>query len=182
MAFDEAGPGHRSRSTRCAICQRAYQAADRGSRLSGRATSSSTPTSSPSATGIEEHNNYAVNFIEATRQIKAALPGRQSLRRREQRFVLVPRQRRGPRGDALGVSCTTPFTPAWTWASSTPASWPSTRRFRTDLLELVEDVLLNRRPDATERLVEFAETVKKQAGGAEIAAVGLAQRHRSKSG
>src|SRR5258708_10115348 len=30
-----------------------------------------------------------------------------------------------------------------------------------DLLELVEDVLLNRRPDATERLVTFAETVKK---------------------
>ena len=30
-----------------------------------------------------------------------------------------------------------------------------------DLLELVEDVLLNRRPDATERLIEFAETVKK---------------------
>ena len=32
--------------------------------------------------------------------------------------------------------------------------------------ELVEDVLLNRRPDATERLVDFAETVKHQAGGA----------------
>ncbi len=32
------------------------------------------------------------------------------------------------------------------------------------LMELVEDVLLNRRPDATERLVEFAETVKGQAG------------------
>ena len=31
-----------------------------------------------------------------------------------------------------------------------------------DLLELVEDVLLNRRPDATERLIEFAETVKEK--------------------
>ena len=57
-----------------------------------------------------------------------------------------------------------PSAPAWTWASSTPASWPCTKRFRSDLLERVEDVLLNRRPDATERLVEFAETVKKQAG------------------
>ena len=52
------------------------------------------------ATGIEEHNHYAINFIEATRQIKRALPGRESLRRREQHFVLVPRQRRGARGDA----------------------------------------------------------------------------------
>ena len=56
------------------------------------------------ATGIEEHNNYAVNFIEATRQIKAGLPRLQDQRRREQHQLLVPRQRPGPRGDALGVS------------------------------------------------------------------------------
>ena len=55
------------------------------------------------ATGIEEHNNYAVNFIEATRRIKVRCPA-QSLRRRKQRFVFVPRQRRGARGDALRVS------------------------------------------------------------------------------
>ena len=36
-----------------------------------------------------------------------------------------------------------------------------------DLLALVEDVLLNRRPDATERLVGFAETVKQRANGSE---------------
>ena len=53
------------------------------------------------ATGIEEHNPYAVNFFEATRQIKATLPGRQDFRRRQQRLVFVPRQRRGARGDAL---------------------------------------------------------------------------------
>ena len=46
------------------------------------------------ATGIEEHNHYAVNFFEATRQIKRSLPAGQDLRRREQRLVLVPRQRR----------------------------------------------------------------------------------------
>ena len=39
-----------------------------------------------------------------------------------------------------------------------------------ELRDLVEDVLLNRRPDATERLIAFAETVKKQAGGAEVSA------------
>ena len=37
-----------------------------------------------------------------------------------------------------------------------------------DLLERVEDVLFDRRPDATERLVEFAETVKKKAGDATV--------------
>src|SRR5262249_33449024 len=40
----------------------------------------------------------------------------------------------------------------------------------SQLLELVEDVLLNRRPDATERLREFAETVKKQASGTQESA------------
>ena len=45
-----------------------------------------------------------------------------------------------------------------------------------DLLELVEDVLLNRRPDATERLVAFAETVK-QKGKAQVRGRRLAQGH-----
>ena len=56
-------------------------------------------------------------------------------------------------------SSTTRSAPASTWASSTPASSPSTRTSSRTLLEHVEDVLFNRRPDATERLVEFAETV-----------------------
>ena len=59
-------------------------------------------------------------------------------------------------------SCTTPFKPGWIWGSSTPASWPSIKRCPSELLTRVEDVLLNRRPDATERLVEFAESVRGQ--------------------
>ena len=55
------------------------------------------------ATGIEEHNDYGVDFIEATRRIKAAAAARAGERRRQQRLVLVPRQRPGARGDALGV-------------------------------------------------------------------------------
>ncbi len=51
------------------------------------------------ATGIEEHDNYAVDFIEATRWIKANLPRRQGLGRRLQRELLVPRQRSGARSD-----------------------------------------------------------------------------------
>ena len=56
------------------------------------------------ATGIEEHNNYAVDFIEATRRIKAELPGAQVSGGVSQRLVLLPRQRARARGDALGVS------------------------------------------------------------------------------
>ena len=51
------------------------------------------------ATGIEEHNNYAVDFIEATRWIKQHLPCAKVQRRRVQRVVLLPRQRSGARGD-----------------------------------------------------------------------------------
>ena len=55
------------------------------------------------ATGIEEHNDYAIAFIEATRLIKRTCPGREGERRGEQPLLLVPRQRRRARGDALGV-------------------------------------------------------------------------------
>ncbi len=55
------------------------------------------------ATGIEEHNRYGLDFIEATKQITDELPVRQHLRRRVEPVVLVPRQRTGPRSDALGV-------------------------------------------------------------------------------
>ncbi len=58
--------------------------------------------------------------------------------------------------------CITRSRPVWTWASSTPACLQVYEEIPKDLLELVEDVLLNRRPDATERLVKFAESVKKK--------------------
>ena len=50
------------------------------------------------ATGIEEHNNYAVDFINATRWIKQNLPGAKVSRRRLQRELQLPRQRPGARG------------------------------------------------------------------------------------
>ena len=45
-------------------------------------------------TGIEEHNNYAVEFIEAVRELKQLFPEAKTSRRRQQRLVLLPRQRR----------------------------------------------------------------------------------------
>ncbi len=71
-------------------------------------------------------------------------------------------------------SSSTPSRPAWTWASSTPGSWRSTRTSRPELLEHVEDIIFNRRPDATERMVQFAEQVKgagkEEGGGPRVAA------------
>ena len=57
-------------------------------------------------------------------------------------------------------SCTTPSRRAWTWASSMPASSRSTTRSRPSCASACEDVILNRRPDATERLLELAPKYK----------------------
>ena len=67
-------------------------------------TSSSIPNIFAIATGMEEHNGYGVAFIEAARWIRHEPAARARLRRRVEPVVLVPRQRAGARGDALGVS------------------------------------------------------------------------------
>ena len=91
MAFDEKGQadtaerkaGHRH--ARLSHPHRRSRHAAVGHHLRSR-------RSSPSATGIEEHNTYAVAFLEATRQIKADAARRQGQRRRQQHFVFLPRQ------------------------------------------------------------------------------------------
>ncbi|MEO6022684.1 MAG: methionine synthase [Burkholderiales bacterium] len=111
------------------------------------------------ATGIEEHNNYAVDFIDATRWIKQHLPyasisggvsnvsfsfrGNDPVREAIHTVFLYHAIRAGltmgiVNAGQLGVYDEIP----------------------PELKERVEDVVLNRRPDATERLVQFAETVK----------------------
>ena len=79
---------------------------------------------------MEEHNNYAVDFINATREDQAPLPGLQDLWRRVQPRVLLPRQRaRAPR-DPFRLPVPRDARQAWTWASSTARRWRrmSTRR------------------------------------------------------
>ncbi len=111
------------------------------------------------ATGIEEHNNYGVDFIDATRIIKQTLPyakvsggvsnvsfsfrGNEPIREAIHTAFLYHAIKAGMtmgivNAGQLGVY------------SDIPA----------ELLEKVEDVILNRRPDATERLVEYAENFK----------------------
>jgi 5-methyltetrahydrofolate--homocysteine methyltransferase len=113
------------------------------------------------ATGIEEHNNYAVAFIEATRKIKATLPcckvsggvsnisfsfrGNNAVREAMHSAFLYHAIRAGLDMGIVNAGQLAVY-----------------EEIPKDLLELVEDVLLNRRPDATERLVAFAETVEQK--------------------
>ena len=101
MAFDEQGQAVTA-DHKVAICQRAYKllTEEVGFPPEDIIFDANILTV---GTGIEEHNNYAVEFIEAVRELKQRLALLQDLRRRQQRLVLVPRQRRGPRGDERGV-------------------------------------------------------------------------------
>lgn len=113
------------------------------------------------ATGIEEHNNYAVDFIETTRWIKQNLPsakvsggisnisfsfrGNNTVREAMHSAFLFHAIKAGLDMGIVNAGQLEVY-----------------EEIPKDLLELVEDVLLNRRKDATERLVEFAESVKKK--------------------
>jgi len=111
------------------------------------------------ATGLEEHNNYAVDFIEATRWIKQNLPyakvsggvsnisfsfrGNNVVREAMHSAFLYHAIKAGLDMGIVNAGMLEVY-----------------EEIPKDLLELVEDVLLNRRDDATERLVEFADTIK----------------------
>jgi 5-methyltetrahydrofolate--homocysteine methyltransferase len=116
-------------------------------------------------TGIEEHNNYAVDFFRATEWIKKNLPhakvsggisnvsfsfrGNNLVREAMHAAFLYHAIRAGLDMGIVNAGMLEVY-------DEVPK----------DLLELVEDVLLNRRPDATERLVTFGEELKKKQSGA----------------
>jgi 5-methyltetrahydrofolate--homocysteine methyltransferase len=111
------------------------------------------------ATGIEEHNNYALNFIEAVRELKRALPqclisggvsnisfsfrGNDSIREAMHSAFLYHAIKAGLDMGIVNAGMVAVYD-----------------EINPELLARVEDVLLNRRPDATERLVAYAQTVK----------------------
>ncbi|GKS58253.1 methionine synthase [Nitrospira sp.] len=113
------------------------------------------------ATGIEEHNHYAMDFIEAARWIKAKLPhchvsggiSNISFSFRGNNVV-----REAMHAAFLYHAITAGLDMGIVNAGQLAVY----EEVPKDLLELVEDVLLDRRADATERLVAFADTVKQQ--------------------
>ena len=104
------------------------------------------------ATGIEEHADYAVAFIEATRRIKAELPGALVSGGVSQRLVRVPRQRPRPRGDPLGLPVPRDRRRDGHGHRQRRRAARSTTTSTRSCASCVEDVVLDRRPDATERL------------------------------
>jgi 5-methyltetrahydrofolate--homocysteine methyltransferase len=116
------------------------------------------------ATGIEEHNNYAVDFIEATRWIKQHLP----LAKVSGGVSNVSFSFRG--NDHVREAIHTVFLyhairAGMTMGIVNAGQLGVYEDIDPTLREAVEDVVLNRRPDAGERLVQLAETIK--AGGKE---------------
>ncbi len=101
MAFDEEGQAV-TKDRKVAICERAFKLLTEKAGFAPEDIIFDVNILTV-GTGIEEHNNYAVEFIEAVRELKHRLPLLQDLGRGEQRLVLVSRQRRRPRGDERRV-------------------------------------------------------------------------------
>lgn len=157
MAFDEEGQAD-TYERRIAICERAYRILVDQIKFPPSDIIFD-PNIFPIATGIDEHKNYAVDFFRATKWIKENLPGahvsggvsnvsfsfrgNQLVREAMHSAFLYHAIKNGM---DMGIV--------------NPAMLEVYDEIPKDLLERVEDVLLNRRDDATERLLDFAETVK----------------------
>ena len=173
MAFDEKGQAD-TLARRIEICTRAYHLLQKEAGFPPQDIIFD-PNIFAIATGIEEHNIYAIDFLEATRAIRKSLPhvgisggvsnisfsfrGNEPIREAIHTAFLYHAVKAGMtmgivNAGQLGVYAEIP----------------------QDLLGLVEDVLFNRRPDATERLVDFAESYK---GDARVSKEDLAWRNGS---
>jgi 5-methyltetrahydrofolate--homocysteine methyltransferase len=159
MAFDERGQAD-TFERKIEICKRAYDILTKEVGFPPQDIIFD-PNILTVATGIEEHNNYAVDFIKATKWIKENLPhakvsggisnisfsfrGNNPVREAMHSAFLYHAIRAGLDMGIVNAGMIEVY-----------------EEIDKELLERVEDVLLNRRPDATERLVEFAEELKKR--------------------
>lgn len=157
MAFDEVGQAD-TYDRRISICKRAYDILVNEVKIPPEDIIFD-PNIFPVATGIEEHRNYALDFFKATKWIRENLPnahvsggvsnvsfsfrGNQKVREAMHSAFLYHAVQHGM---DMGIV--------------NPTMLEVYDEVDKELLERVEDVLLNRRDDATERLLEFAETVK----------------------
>jgi len=112
-------------------------------------------------TGLEEHNNYAVEFIEAVRKLKELLP--ECLTSGGVSNVSFSYRGNDVVREAMNAAFLYHAINAGLDMGIVNAGQLEVyEEIPKDLLERVEDVLLNRRPDAADRLTEFAESVKKR--------------------
>lgn len=163
MAFDEKGQAD-TEARKIEICSRAYRILTEEVGFPPEDIIFD-PNIFAIATGIEEHNNYAVDFIQACKAIKASLPhckisggvsnvsfsfrGNDPVREAMHSAFLYHAIKAGLDMGIVNAGMIAVY-------DDIPK----------DLLVLIEDVILNRRPDATEKLVTFAESYK--SGGKKI--------------
>jgi 5-methyltetrahydrofolate--homocysteine methyltransferase len=157
MAFDEQGQAD-TKERKIEICLRAYKLLTEKAGYDPQDIIFD-PNIFAIATGIEEHNNYGVDFIEATREIKRLMPltkisggvsnvsfsfrGNETVREAMHAVFLYHAIRAGMDMGIVNAGQLQIY-----------------EQIEPDLKELCEDVILNRRDDATDRLLSFAETVK----------------------
>src|SRR5215213_8386240 len=165
MAFDELGQAD-SLQRRVDICERAYKILTEQVGFDPQDIIFD-PNIFAVATGIEEHNNYAIDFIEATQIIKQKMPltkvsggvsnisfsfrGNDHVREAMHSVFLYHAIKAGMDMGIVNAGQLVVYD-----------------EIEPHLRELCEDVILNRRPDSTERLVTFAETVKAKGKEGEI--------------
>ncbi|MEM0985319.1 MAG: methionine synthase [Pseudomonadota bacterium] len=165
MAFDEEGQADTA-ARKIEICQRAYKILTETVGFPPEDIIFD-PNIFAVATGIEEHNTYAVDFIEAAREIRRTCPGchisgglsnvsfsfrgNEPVRRAMHSVFLYHAI---PAGMDMGIV--------------NAGQLDIYDEIDPPLREAVEDVILNRRDDATERLVDLAETYRGQKGKAKV--------------
>lgn len=160
MAFDEKGQADTC-ARKIEVCERAYRL------LVDKVNFNPNdiifdPNVLAVATGMEEHNNYAVDFINATGWIRKNLPGAHvsggvsnlSFSFRGNNYI---------REAMHAVFLYYAIRQGMDMGIVNPATSVIYSDIPADVLEQIEDVVLNRRPDAAERLIELAESLKAQA-------------------
>lgn len=163
MAFDEQGQADTT-ERKVEICERAYKILTQQVGFKPQDIIFD-PNIFAVATGIEEHNEYAIYFIEATRQIKQRCPGAKI----SGGVSNISFSYRGndPVREAMHSAFLYHAIQAGMDMGIVNAGMIEVyENIPKDLLERVEDVLFNRRNDATERLTEFAESIKGDGGRA----------------
>ncbi|WP_321330785.1 methionine synthase [uncultured Bacteroides sp.] len=162
MAFDEKGQADTARR-KIDVCERAYRLLVDKVGFNPHDIIFD-PNILTVATGIEEHNNYAVDFLEATAWIRKNLPGAHvsggvsnlSFSLRGNNYIreaihAVFLYYAVQKGMDMGIV--------------NPATAVLYTDIPADVLQIIEDVVLNRRPDASEQLIELAEKLKSVASG-----------------
>lgn len=172
MAFDEKGQADTA-ERKIEVCERAYRLLVDKVNFNPHDIIFD-PNVLAVATGMDEHNNYAVDFIRATGWIRKNLPGAHvsggvsnlSFSFRGNNYI---------REAMHAVFLYYAIREGMDMGIVNPATSVLYTDIPADILERIEDVVLNRRPDAAERLIETAEHLKAEADAAKAVAGGAPQ-------